>query len=150
MELNPKVACVDMAFRDAKEEAFSNVCLSHRGSIRRPVPPPNVVSWCSTLAKLKAKGEMDMAGVIKTWNKHATQGSRLVGAKAMSVKNLLELTEYRTLAVIADCVSKHGWENCPFTDGAFSSRKLFFWPTLALSRQQEMDRSIAGYRWLCL
>lgn len=113
--------CFDTVFKNDMEAMFSNFQLSHRGAIRRP---PNVISWCVALSKLQAKGE-DCATVIRAWNSQSTKSSQLTGQKAVGVKNLLELCDDRTRKLILDCVSKHGWENCPFSDDTFSIRKLF-------------------------
>ena len=117
-----EIWCVDVAFKDAKEEAFSNLNRSQAGAIRRA---PNVISWVVVLTKLREKGERDTSSIIQAWNNQCTKQGQLVGQKKVSVKNLLELCTDKTRDAIIACVSKHGWENCPFHDSSFSSKKMF-------------------------
>ena len=117
-----EITCADMVFKGAKEEIFSTFNLSHRGAIRRP---PKVISWCVALSKLATKGETDSASIIRAWNMQSVNSAQIAGQKMLGVKNLMELCDDRTKTVIIDCVSKYGWEHCPFSDDAFSSKKLY-------------------------
>lgn len=117
-----EIHAYDMAFTSAKEEVFSSFRMSCRGSIRRP---PNVLTWCITLQKLKTSGEADVSNIMKQWNSQSTKNHALVGAKSTSVKNLLELADAKVLDAILECVSRHGWENSPFSEDSFGTRKMF-------------------------
>lgn len=116
------IKAIDMKFSSALEETFSNFRISHRGAIRRP---PSVLSWCIALGRLQKSGESDAASIVKTWNKDAPKSSQLVGGKALSVKNLLEKASDTILEMIILCNSRWGWEDSPFTDDCFSSKKIW-------------------------
>ncbi len=117
-----QIKAYELQFANARDEAFSNFKMSAQGAIRRP---PNVVSWCVVLNRLRNHGETDVGNVVRLWNAQSTRGSQLTGGKAQSVKNLLDLCDQRTMDLILECVSRHGWEQCPFSDDCLSTKKVF-------------------------
>lgn len=117
-----RICAWDLEFPCAREEAFSNFKMSARGSIRKP---PSLLSWCIMLQKLHKKGERDTAAVVRLWNSQAGKSHQLVGAKSTSVRNLMELCPEEALRAILRDVSAHGWENSPWSDEVFGSKKIF-------------------------
>ena len=62
--------------------------MGSRGSIRKA---PDVITWSIDLAKLRAAGDKDAGTIIKAWNTEASKQQQLLGAKAQTLKNVLDL-----------------------------------------------------------
>jgi hypothetical protein len=48
----------------------------------------------------------------------------LVGAKAVSVKNILLCLPVAGRELLMSNVGMHGWDGCPWTDDIFASKKI--------------------------
>lgn len=106
-----------------REEVFGNFKMSARGAIRNP---PSPVTWVFSLERLALEcSETDSAAVIKVWNGQASKAQQLTGAKAVSVKHILEMPPLAKTKLM-DHVAAVGWESCAWTEDALSSKKL--WP----------------------
>ena len=49
-----------------------------RGSIRKA---PNVISWTTSLDKLREAGDKDAATIIRAWNSESSKSHQIVGPK---------------------------------------------------------------------
>lgn len=115
--------CCSLAFSTQRDMLFSNFKMSGRGSIRKP---PNMIDWVHSLKQLAVRGgERDTGSIIKTWNSQCTQNLQIVGRKAMSLKNLLELMPPDGLAVVSSTTSTYGWEDGPYTEDCLATKRIF-------------------------
>ena len=100
---------------------MNKVC--ERGSIRKA---PDVITWTIDLAKLRAAGDKDAGTIIKAWNMEASRQQQLLGAKAQTLNNVLNLMPQEILdRVVIPAVRELGWENCPWTDESFAAKRIF-------------------------
>ena len=112
-----------LKFNKLREQVFHRNKVEARGRIRKA---PNVIPWALALAKLRAAGDKDAGAVIKAWNLEASKQQQLIGGKAQALKNVINLMPPDVLHdVVVPAVSELSWEKCPWTDDAFSNRRIF-------------------------
>ena len=109
-------------YPNPEEQTFDSFKLSTRGSIRQA---PNVISWVITLGKLAKAGDKDVGVILRQWNQTSAKHANINGNKGQAVKNLLELCSEDTLNIVVESVSRWGWDLCPFSEDALSSKKLY-------------------------
>ncbi len=116
-----EISCKAISLPSKTSEVFESMRRSHAGSIRRA---PNCVTWVEALTRLQAVDATDPGTVIKAWNEDCARSDRLIGAKAQSVKQLLELPLKARQELISS-VSFFGFEGsllkCSL-DGVFNFR----------------------------
>ena len=84
---------------------FYNLRVAVKGQIRTA---PTAVTWVNSLLELAKTGDKDLQGTLNAWNAQAPKSDRVLGAKFLTVKNLLDLpTECRN-AIFA-YINKWGW-----------------------------------------
>ncbi|CAE7215022.1 unnamed protein product, partial [Symbiodinium sp. CCMP2456] len=115
----PRIAVKCLQLGDAREE-FYNLKVLSRNSIREP---PTPITWLNGLLSLSRAGNWDSDGVIKQWNESSAKSDRLLGAKYMCVKNILDL-QHGIRDHIITAVNKHGWKGSAYNEDALSSKKL--------------------------
>ena len=87
---------------------------------------PNVISWTTSLDKLRLAGDRDAGAIIKSWNTESSKHHQIVGAKAQALKNVLGQMPANTFTtIVLPAVSELGWENCPWCDDTFSNKRIF-------------------------
>ena len=62
--------------------------------------------------------------LVRQYNASSSKFGQLTGAKAASVKNLLESLPREALELVNISVREFGWKSSPFTDDSFSGRKF--------------------------
>ena len=102
-----KIYVKNIGFKDRKDQCFYAMKMSSRGDIRRS---PNSCSWVQSLIKLNKVGHDDPAAVVKSWNHQAAKSDKLIGQKAQSVKNVLELPP-SVRGLVLKAVSDYGWDS---------------------------------------
>lgn len=112
---------VCLQYETASEELFCAFKMAGRGALRKG---PNVLSWVVGLKKLVTRGESDPASVLARWNKAAARQQQITGVKAQAVKNLLSIDEC-AFSTLLRAVSDWGWDGCPYSEDALSSKKIF-------------------------
>ena len=106
-----------------RSQIFHRNKIDARGSIRKA---PNVISWTTSLDKLRQAGDKDAGAIIKAWNNEASRQHQIVGAKAQALKNVLGLMPANIfINCVLPAVSELGWERCPWTDETFSNKRIF-------------------------
>ena len=66
-----------------------------------------------------------VGSVVRDWNAKSARGDQIVGVKAQSVKQIMELMPMKAWEVASKCVSEMGWDKCPFTDENLSSKRIY-------------------------
>ena len=99
--------------------ALRNATLSQRGSIRKA---HDAITWVGKLTALKQGGQ-DPSNVLKSYNTMASQTGQILGGKRVSVLSLMAVGK-DALTVILDCVSQLGSDSSPWTDDAWSNKKI--------------------------
>ena len=99
--------------------ALRNATLSQRGSIRKA---HDAITWVGKLTALKQSGQ-DPSNVLKSYNAMASQTGQILGGKRVSVLALMAVGK-DALTVILDCVSQLGSDSSPWTDDAWSNKKV--------------------------
>lgn len=115
-----KIHCMSLMFNTVQERLFHTFKVSVRGSIRRA---PNTVTWVQSLLVLRGHGVADASSILRKWNSEASKSSQVVGSKSTGVKHLIDNTPRNVLNIIIQHVSEFGWDDCIFTNDAFSSKK---------------------------
>ena len=69
-----------------RSQIFHRNKIDARGSIRKA---PNVISWTTSLDKLREAGDKDAATIIRAWNSESSKSHQIVGAKAQALKKCL-------------------------------------------------------------
>jgi hypothetical protein len=119
--LQINVQCIK--YNSKREEIFSNFRLSHQGAIRKA---PSAITWVVALEALHEEhGETDAAAVLKVWNASASKQSQIVGGKAQTVKNIMQLMDKGAKVELIKHVAEHGWESCAWTDDVLASKKMY-------------------------
>ena len=116
------IRCVNVEFATKRGQLLDNMKLSTSGAIRKA---PNVLSWVIGLRRLQECGDADQGAIVREWNEKCMSGSQLQGAKAQAVKLILMQCDMEALDILTKCVSEFGWEGCPFSEDALSSKKLY-------------------------
>ena len=106
-----------------REQIFHRNKIDARGSIRKA---PNVISWTTSLDRLRQAGDKDAGAIIKAWNNESSKHQQIAGAKAQALKNVLGLMPANVFTTyLLPAVSELGWERCPWTDDTFSNKRIF-------------------------
>ena len=106
-----------------REQIFHRNKIDARGSIRKA---PNVITWALSLDKLRLAGDKDAGAIIKEWNNRASRQQQLVGGKAQALKNVLDMMPQEVFTeVVVRAVSEMGWEKSPWSDDAFSNKRIY-------------------------
>ena len=114
------IHCIFPSCANSRQEIFWNFRLSFAGSIRER---PNLFTWIGVLRSMSALGDADSGSIVKQWNTEAPKANKLVGAMATNLKFMLEKMDVAVLDALCGIVSKDGYENQPFHDSSFSSKK---------------------------
>lgn len=114
------IHCIFPSCANSRQEFFWNFRLSFAGSIRER---PNLFTWIGVLRSMSALGDSDSGSIVKQWNTEAPKANKLVGAMATNLKFMLEKMDVAVLDALCGIVSKDGFENQPFHDSSFSSKK---------------------------
>ena len=69
--------------------------------------------------------EGGVAAIIKTWNGKVARASQLVGARAVSVKNVLTVMPSQVRDYMMDNISREGWDNCCLSEDILQSKKVY-------------------------
>ena len=110
-------------WNNLRDQIFHRNKIEARGSIRKA---PNVISWALSLDKLRHAGDKDAGAIIRAWNTGASKQQQLVGGKAQALKNVLEHMPSDVFTnVLLPAVSELSWEKCPWSDDAFSNKRIF-------------------------
>ena len=83
-----------LAFTTLRAQVFHRNKVGARGSIRKA---PDAITWTIDLAMLRAAGDKDAGTIIKAWNMEASKQQQLLGSKAQSLKNVLDLMPQEVL-----------------------------------------------------
>ena len=106
-----------------REQVFHRNKIDARGRIRKA---PNVISWTLSHDKLRHAGDKDAGAIIRAWNNEASKQQQLVGGKAQALKNVLDLMPQEVFTeIVVRAVSEMGWENSPWSDDAFSNKRIY-------------------------
>ena len=112
-----------LTFTTLHAQLFHRNKVGARGSIRKA---PDVITWTIDLAKLRAAGDKDAGTIIKAWNMEASKQQQLLGAKAQTLKNILDLMPQEILdGAVIPAVREMGWEKCPWSDDSFATKRIF-------------------------
>ena len=114
--------CITVAFENhanLQSVALRSAQLSGRGAIRKAYC---AVTWMGALNKLSKSGS-DPTTVLKLHNQQASSGSQIVGAKRVSVLNLLSF-RVPTREIILRTVSLLNAEGSPWTDECWANKKI--------------------------
>ena len=84
---------------------FYNLQVAVKGQVRTA---PTAVTWVNSLLELAKTGDKDLQGTLNAWNAQAPKSDRVLGAKFLTVKNLLDLPAECRNAIFA-CINKLGW-----------------------------------------
>ena len=113
----------NVEFTSLKEQTFDNFRLSARGAVRRQA---NVVSWVVFLSRQRDCGDTDAGAIIRSWNSGCTQKEKLMGNKAQTVKNIIDLGPPKTQELLIQHISKYDWDGGSLSEEALASKKV--WP----------------------
>ena len=75
--------------------------------------------------KLNASDEAGAQAVIKAWNSTASRASQLVGAKAVGVRNIINLMPAHVRELVSDHINRLGWDNSALSDDVLQNKKLY-------------------------
>ena len=110
-------------WNNLRDQIFHRNKIESRGSIRKA---PNVITWALSLDKLRQAGDKDAGVIIKAWNNKASRQQQLGGGKAQALKNVLDLMPQEVFTeIVVRAVSEMGWENSPWSDDAFSNKRIY-------------------------
>ena len=109
-----------VAFNNDVDRLFYNYSTSSGGSIRKA---PNAVSF---VFGLRATSYVcsDAQSTLAKWNAKAPKPDRIIGSKAATVKNVMNL-EKDDIDALQDLISEFGWDKNPLTEDALSSKKIY-------------------------
>ena len=75
---------------------------------------------------MRAACDKGAGTIIKAWNMEASKQQQLLGAKAQTLKNVLDLMPEEILdGVVIPAVREMGWEKCPWSDDSFAIKRIF-------------------------
>ena len=112
-----------LTFTTLRAQVFHRNKVGARGSIRKA---PDVITWTIDLAKLRAAGDKDAGIIIKAWNMESSRQQQLLGSKAQTLKNVLDLMPQQILdGVVIPAVHEMGWGKCPWSDECFATKRIF-------------------------
>ena len=112
-----------VAWDNLRSQIFHRNKIDARGSIRKA---PNVISWTTSLDKLREAGDKDAATIIRAWNRESSRSHQIVEAKAQALKNVLGKMPAKIITtIVLLAVSELGWEKCPWCDDTFSNKRIF-------------------------
>ena len=77
-----------LVFTTLRAQVFHRNKVGARGSIRKA---PDAITWTIDLAMLRAAGDKDAGTIIKAWHMEASKQQQLLGSKARTLKNILDL-----------------------------------------------------------
>ena len=78
------------------------------------------------LEKLRHAGDKDAGAIIRAWNNEASRQQQLVGGKAQALRNVLGLMPADVfMYVMLPAVSELSWEKSPWSDAAFSNKRIY-------------------------
>ena len=103
------------------QEVLHNFKVSVRGELRKG---PSIMTWVQTLQTLRGFGETDVPSIIRRFNSDVPKEHQLLGQKAQSVKNLLDIFPACALELVREHVQQCGWSSCCFSDDCLSSKKV--------------------------
>ena len=69
-----------------REQVFHRNKIDARGSIRKA---PNVISWTTSLDRLRQAGDKDAGAIIKAWNNESSKHQQIVGPRLRRSKMCL-------------------------------------------------------------
>ena len=125
-EFGPSVSamhCVYREFSSTTQIVLENAGESASRSIARMWC---VLTWMGVLIKLKESSiTTDAGSIIKMYNEKSSAKATLSGGKRLAVLNLLEKLPAEAQLMLLDDLSTSGFNNTPFTDDAWTDKKLF-------------------------
>ena len=105
---------------DKKDLIMANFAQSYRSSIRQA---PNVITWITVLMKVAKEGVVPGALILE-WNA-GHKANALTGNKAAAVKTVMERMPLRALQLVVEEAGREGWSECPWTEEALASKKIY-------------------------
>ena len=112
-----------VVWNNLRDQIFHRNKIDARGSIRKA---PNVITWALSLHKLRLAGDNDAGAIIREWNNTASRQQQLGGGKAQALKNVLDMMPQEVFTeVVVRAVSEMGWEKSPWSDDAFSNKRIY-------------------------
>ena len=112
-----------VVWTNLRDQIFHRNKIDARGSIRKA---PNVISWTTSLDKLRQAGDKDAGAIIKAWNTESSKHHQIVGAKAQALKKVFgHMPANIFTTIVLPDVSELGWETCPWCDDTFSNKRIF-------------------------
>ena len=100
-----------------RSQIFHRNKIDARGSIRKA---PNVISWTSSLDKMRDAGDKDPSAIIKAWHAELSKQHQIQGAMAQALKNVTGLLPTNiSTTIVLPAVSELGWEKCLWSDDTF-------------------------------
>ena len=101
--------------------AFQNASLSARGSIRRA---PCTLTWLGTLHLIReSQPQLDGSNIISKWNDQSTKTAQIVGAKRVSLLQLLSC-DADAVDVLLAFVSRVGTDGKCFSEDCFANKRI--------------------------
>ena len=118
-----KINVVNLRFATKRAQVINNFAISHRGEIRKP---PSVLSWVHSLTLLRDEyADGDAGSIIRQNNLQGTNASQLVGGKAQSVKNLMDLMPPEALVEVMKAEALYGRDGSPYHEVMFATKKIY-------------------------
>ena len=113
-----------VVWNSLRDQIFHRNTIDARGSIRKV---PNFIMWALSLDKLRRSGDKDACAIIKSWNNMASRRQQsLAGPEAEALKTMLEMMPQEVFTeVVVPAVSEMGWEKSPWSDDAFSNKRIY-------------------------
>ena len=105
-----------------RSQIFHKNKIDARGNIRKA---PIVISWTTSVDKLRDAGDKDPSVIIKAWNAESSKQHQIQRAKAQALKHVIGLMPTNIFTTIElPAVSELGWVKCPWSDDTFSNKRI--------------------------